>query len=514
MKYIKLFKNFNWSKNIITNESKYFEALKPSQFREYVKEFDRNRYLDIFKKIGDKYDHDRNYYRVYIPLIKKPIKGYISDTHKEVDSFLKDNNCQLLDYIKGKAKFNDSKNETTIGKLLTKLKNEDLNKKFISDEKRKSLSIDDELSVVISRHPYDIAGSDTDRNWTNCMTIGTDKSNRLTKIMDEYEKTKRKELLDKIQDYKRDGANVRYLMDEVREGSLISYLIKSSDKNIENPLAVLNIKPYEGENEEVALFSSNNMYGKKRDDFKKTVDLILDEYFNNYSGQFKINSKVYNDGEESRLRGVFKKYDGTVEEILKILSIGRYRINEDNSVDVDGSVDLRGYNLNKLPIKFRNVSGSFDCSDNQLTSLEGAPQSVGGGFDCSDNQLTSLEGAPQSVGGGFDCRNNQLTSLEGAPQSIGGYFNCSYNQLTTLKGAPQSVYSFYCPNNQLTSLEAAPQDVKHSFGCSNNKLISLKGAPEKVKAFWCENNKLTNLKYAPKTPNLYYSNNPLTDVIY
>jgi hypothetical protein len=53
MKYIKLFENFNWSKNIITNESKYFEALKPSQFREYVKEFDRNRYLDIFKKIGD-----------------------------------------------------------------------------------------------------------------------------------------------------------------------------------------------------------------------------------------------------------------------------------------------------------------------------------------------------------------------------------------------------------------------------------------------------------------------------
>jgi hypothetical protein len=426
------------------------------------------------------------------------------------------------------------KNETKIGKLLTKLKNEDLNKKFISDEKRKSLSIDDELSVVISRHPYDIAGSDTDRNWTNCMTIGTDKSNRLTKIMDEYEKTKRKELLGKIQNYKRDGSNVRYLMDEVREGSLISYLIKSSDKNIENPLAVLNIKPYEGENEEVALFSSNNMYGKKRDDFKKTVDLILDEYFNNYSGQFKINSKVYNDG-ESRLRVVFKKYDGTVEEILKILSIGRYRINEDNSVDVDGSVDLRGYNLNKLPIKFRNVSGSFYCVHNnlknlegspkeiggnfycyynQLTSLEGAPQSVGGGFDCSDNQLTSLEGAPQSVVGDFDCRNNQLTSLEGAPQSIVGYFNCSYNQLTTLKGAPQSVYSFYCPNNQLTSLEGAPQDVKHSFGCSNNKLISLKGAPEKVKAFWCENNKLTNLKYAPKTPNLYYSNNPLTDVIY
>lgn len=40
---------------------KRFEALKPSQFRKYVKAFDRERYLDIFKKMGEVYDHDRGY---------------------------------------------------------------------------------------------------------------------------------------------------------------------------------------------------------------------------------------------------------------------------------------------------------------------------------------------------------------------------------------------------------------------------------------------------------------------
>jgi hypothetical protein len=496
---------------------KHFEALKPSQFRKYVKEFDKSKYLSIFKKIGDKYDHDRNYYRVYIPLIKETIKGYISDTHKEVDSFLKDNDCKLLDYIKGKAKFNNSKNETTIGKLLTKLKNEDLNKKFISDEKRKSLSIDDELSVVISRHPYDIAGSDTDRNWTNCMTIGTDKSNRLTKIMDEYEKTtddlKKEELLYKIKNYKSDGVNVRYLMDEVKEGSLISYLIKSSDKNIENPLAVLNIKPYENQNGELALFTSNNMYGKKRNDFKKTVDLILNEYFNNYSGEFRINNKVYNDSDLTR-RFNFK--NSTTEEILNHLSIEKYKINEDGSVDIKGSVDLRFLQLNKIPLKFKNVTGNFNCYNNQLTSLEGAPQTVGGNFNCQDNQLISLEGAPQTVGGDFYCDDNQLTSLEGAPQTVGGNFSSRNNRLTSLEGAPQSIEGdFDCYNNQLTSLKDAPQKIGGEFNCSQNQLTSLEGAPQSVgKWFGCSDNQLTSLEGAPQTVmgDFYCMNNLLTSL--
>jgi len=282
----------------------YHEALKPSQFRKYVKEFDRDRYSEIFKEIGDKYDHDKNYYRVYIPLEKKKLTGYISDTHKEVDNFLKENDCQIIDYVKGKAKFNNSKNETTIGKLLTRLKNDKLNIAFQSDEKRKVLTSTEkeDLLVVISRHPYDIAGSDTDRNWTNCMTIGTDKSNRLTKLMDEYEKTGDKEIKKKINDYKENGENVKYLIHEVKEGSLISYLIKSDDKNISNPLAVLNIKPYV-KDEEFMLSTSKNMYGVKRPEFKNTVDNILSEYFNKSikPGAYFINQNVYNDGDSDRI---------------------------------------------------------------------------------------------------------------------------------------------------------------------------------------------------------------------
>jgi len=156
-------------------------------------------------------------------------------------------------------------------------------------------------------------------------------------------------------------------------------------------------------------------------------------------------------------------------KLLKGCIIGKYTINDDGSIDVDGMVRLTNKYLTKIPFKFRNVSGSFWCNSNQLSSLKGAPNSVGGNFNCSDNQLTSLLGAPKTVGGSFYCSNNQLKSLEGAPNSVGGGFYCYNNQLKSLEGAPINVGGdFSCHDNQLTSLKGAPNTVGGGFNCSNN----------------------------------------------
>jgi hypothetical protein len=86
-----------------------------------------------------------------------------------------------------------------------------------------------------------------------------------------------------------------------------------------------------------------------------------------------------------------------IESICKKFGIKNWTLNEDGSIDVDGNVDLYFKRLNKLPLKFRNVSGYFDCSHNNLTSLEGSPKSVSGGFNCSYNKLTSLKGCPNQL---------------------------------------------------------------------------------------------------------------------
>ena len=93
------------------------EALTPSQYRPYMKKFNRERYSDIFKSLGDKYEHDRNYHRIYIPLDETIKSGPVSETEIEVTEFLEKNGYKVLDYIKGISKYGDSKNTTSIGKI-------------------------------------------------------------------------------------------------------------------------------------------------------------------------------------------------------------------------------------------------------------------------------------------------------------------------------------------------------------------------------------------------------------
>ena len=283
-----------------------FEALLPSQFRDYVKDFDRDRYADVFKFYKDKYDGDKNAYRIYLPLLTATNK--INPIEKKISDFLEKNNYIVVDYFNGLCKFKDAKNPSRIGQVLTRLKEDKLMKNFTDDPERKKGNNDD-LMVCISRHPYDIAGSDTDRNWTNCMTMGLhDNHGRIQKLKQQLkeledkgeDEKKIKELKDKIKNYKEKGENVKYLKHEVHEGSLISYLIKKDDRNINNPLSVLNIKPY-NDDKEIILKSCAREYGVKNDDFKFTVNKWLEEINKDKYGGFSLNKNVYRDNDKMEI---------------------------------------------------------------------------------------------------------------------------------------------------------------------------------------------------------------------
>ena len=94
---------------------------------------------------------------------------------------------------------------------------------------------------------------------------------------------------------------------------------------------------------------------------------------------------------------------------LDEMGVKNYTINEDYTIDVEGSVDLFNKGLDKFPdyIKFGKVSGSFGCNYNQLTSLEGCPHTVYESFSCNANQLVCLKGCPREVGGNFYCSGNK-----------------------------------------------------------------------------------------------------------
>lgn len=155
------------------------------------------------------------------------------------------------DYIKGVAypiigNDTDQKNPHKIGKLLTKFAptgnieitdRETQGKKTIAgqpllhafkmDPTRQSAG---KHFVVISRHPYDIAGMSTDRSWTSCMDIGP----RI-----EYKGRKQQA-----------GSNWDYVVADVTYGSIIAYLVDDLDRTpagkiaLRRPLSRILMKPY------------------------------------------------------------------------------------------------------------------------------------------------------------------------------------------------------------------------------------------------------------------------------
>jgi hypothetical protein len=50
---------------------------------------------------------------------------------------------------------------------------------------------------------------------------------------------------------------------------------------------------------------------------------------------------------------------GDIESICKKYGIENWTINSDGSIDVDGNVNLSEKGLDKIPLKFRNVTSNF-----------------------------------------------------------------------------------------------------------------------------------------------------------
>jgi hypothetical protein len=143
-----------------------------------------------------------------------------------------------------------------------------------------------------------------------------------------------------------------------------------------------------------------------------------------------------------------------IDEICRKYYIINYTINSDNSVDVDGKVNLYDQMLESIPLNFNIVNGWFDCGNNILTSLKGSPVRVGEVFSCHTNKLTSLQYSPQCIEKyGYTCFGNNIKSLKYCTKIIKYNFNCGHNKLTSLQYHPTVYDKFYCWYNQINTFE-------------------------------------------------------------
>jgi hypothetical protein len=239
------------------------EALKPSEYRHLVKGWDKTKYADLF---GGKY-------RIYIPLESTSLAAQSTQTVKvnpRVSQEVEKSGYKIDDYIKGIASKteNGRVRQIKIGKLLSPATAQ----VFANDPSRQASRKTNQI-VVISRHPYDIAGMSTDRGWTSCMNL-RDESN-----------------------------NKRFVPLDIKAGTIIAYLIDANDKNIKHPQSRMLIKPFVNilGSHEVALGIENKIYGDAPGTFSKTVDEWVERINDSrkLDGIFELDPRLYHDIEHN-----------------------------------------------------------------------------------------------------------------------------------------------------------------------------------------------------------------------
>ena len=238
------------------------EALRPSQYREYVKGWDKSKWADIF---GGKY-------RIYLELDNNATRT--PKPNQDVVNTLNAAGYTISDYTQGVAyKSSDTRKQPVrIGKILSDTRlgiPSEIKQKFDHDPSRSAYKSD--KLVVISRHPYDIAGMSTDRGWTSCMNL-------------------------------HNGEKHEYVAADVKQGTIVAYLINRNDTNITKPIARVLIKPFINIDNpsEVALGVEERVRGTASPKFASTVVNWANKInaSKKLNGLFQLSPELYQDGSD------------------------------------------------------------------------------------------------------------------------------------------------------------------------------------------------------------------------
>jgi len=149
-----------------------------------------------------------------------------------------------------------------------------------------------------------------------------------------------------------------------------------------------------------------------------------------------------------------------ITQLCEFYKIANFSINDDYTVDVQGSVDLKSQALIEIPFKFNSVTGNFNCSKNKLISLKGVPNTVGGDFCCFSNNLVNLAGSPNKITGDFYAYDNPLKTLIGSPRKLTGNFCIGGTHLTNLIGCPPFIGGVFSFDGSLISTYSNDIDIE------------------------------------------------------
>ena len=204
--------------------------------------------------------------RIYIPFSPIEEQSSLAASDQEVIEILQQGGCDQIDYRKGycqqggrtwkiskflerirKQELIDLRQKAEAGQLyniersLTETNDyyNGLLQQFINSSQRVG-KLTNEFTVVISQNPHDVASMSTDRDWTSCMELG-------------------------------EGSHHEAVFCEVQLGSLVAYLVRKEDVDINNPLARIHIKRFENRYGESYAVQEQSVYGNELPGFAELV---------------------------------------------------------------------------------------------------------------------------------------------------------------------------------------------------------------------------------------------------
>jgi len=261
--------------------------------------------------------------RLYFKFIRKKDEEDVNifKPNPEIIKILQDNNFKIKNYIKGTV-IDKYDREVKIGKILQKI-NPELLQKFNNDINREA-SKDKNQLVVISKSPYDIGGASTDRGWDSCMNLYT-------------------------------GKNASYINCDVKQGTIIAYLIDVNDLNVNNPQARMFIKPFINikDKKDIIYYPERVVYGTAPKSFEVFINKIFEKYHPK-SGIYSLTPDLYaDDADEDEERLIdfksieYSNRDKQIEKkIIKNIPLSKDELNINNLILVNKNIESLPNSLN------------------------------------------------------------------------------------------------------------------------------------------------------------------------
>jgi hypothetical protein len=279
--------------------------------------------------------------RVVVPFVTHQQTNEPLAPHPDVHQHLQNHGYQVTDYRAGLANEPHGKypsRQMRIGSILQQTNApKNIVNAFTNDDRRKGVKQESKnLQMVISRHPHDIAGMSTDRGWTSCMRLPTDKNES-------------------------GGSNHHYLERDLEHGTHVAYLTEHGDNEAKNPLARIALKPFvHEESNHTILRPEHAVYGETTGSFEKNVSdwatkhfpvlhedavyrkhsrLYDDSHNTVHYGPGAVN-KILNGGDYSKVSSVIQHGNMTTQQIDGILNDRDGHFHNDHKIALAGRSDL------------------------------------------------------------------------------------------------------------------------------------------------------------------------------